>query len=203
MKKNIFSVTIIYMLLLVSCKSTYLASSWREPNKQVSISNLNKVLVIAWFKDETSRRKAEDKMAAYLNGRGVVSYNYLDDNFNRQSEEAMRYKIKTDGFDGAVVMRLLDVAKDQYYVPGTNAYPQYYRSFSGYYYRKWNYNSTPGYYTTTKTYTVETNIYSIKEDKIIWSGVTKTTDPSGVDKMTTEIADIVYKKMKDEGFVSK
>ena len=142
-------------------------------------------------------------MAAYLKGKGVVSYNYLDATFNKQSENAMREKIKADGFDGAVTMRLLDVAKDQYYVPGTNAYPQYYRSFSGYYYRNWTYNSTPGHYSTTKTYTVETNIYSIKEDRIIWSGLTKTIDPDGVDKMTTEIADVVYKKMIKEGFVNK
>ncbi len=203
MKKFIFFIPITCFILFASCKSTYLSSSWREPNKQVSISKLNKVLVVAWFKNETSRRKAEDKMAAYLKGKGVVSYNYLDATFNKQNENAMREKIKADGFDGAVTMRLMDVAKDQYYTPGTNSYPIYYRSFSGYYYRNWNYNSSPGYYSTTKTYTVETNIYSIKEDRIIWSGLTKTIDPDGVDKMTTEIADVVYKKMIKEGFVNK
>jgi hypothetical protein len=45
------------------------------------VENLNKVLVVALFKDETSRRKAEDQMAVYLNGKQVVSYNYLDYKF--------------------------------------------------------------------------------------------------------------------------
>lgn len=61
----------------------------------------------------------------------------------------------------------------------------------------------PGHFATTKTFTVETNVFSIKEDKIIWSGITKTTDPDGVNKMTEEIADVIYKRMVLEGFVEK
>ena len=81
-------------------------------------------------------------------------------------------------------------------------YPSYYRNFSGYYFRNWGYFSDPGYYSTTKTYTVETNVFSIKEDKIIWSGITKTTDPSGVTKMTDEIGKAVFNEMVKEGFIS-
>jgi hypothetical protein len=160
--------------------------------------------VVALLKDETGRRKAEDEMAGYLNGKGVVSYNYLDNNISSKNEDAIIDKIKADGFDGAVTMRLIDVDKEQVYTPGNiSSYPIYYRRFSGYYYRNWAYYSTPGYYSTTKTYTVETNVYSIKEDKIIWTGLTKTTDPDGVDKMTQEIVKVVYKRMVKEGFISK
>jgi hypothetical protein len=45
-------------------------------------------------------------------------------------------------------------------------------------------------------------VYSIKEDRIIWSGLTETTDPDGVKKMTEEVANAVYKKMIKEGFIS-
>jgi hypothetical protein len=160
--------------------------------------------VVALLKDETGRRKAEDEMAVYLNGKGVVSYNYLDNSISSKNEDAIIEKIKADGFDGAVTMRLIDVDKEQVYTPGNiSSYPIYYRRFSGYYYRNWPYYSTPGYYSTTKNYTFETNVYSIKEDKIIWTGLTKTTDPEGVDKMTQEIVKVVYKRMIKEGFISK
>jgi hypothetical protein len=46
-------------------------------------------------------------------------------------------------------------------------------------------------------------VYSIKEDKIIWSGLTETTNPDGVESMTNEIVKTVYKKMVKEGFISK
>ena len=204
MKKIIIPALLVGTIIAASCTSTRITSSWREPDKQVAVNKLNKVLVVALFKDETSRHKAEDQMAGYLNGKGIVSYNYLKESFDKKNEDALREKIKKDGFDGAVTMRLVDVDKEENYTRGNiSSYPAYYRNFSGYYYRSWSYYSTPGYYTTTKTYTIETNVYSIKEDKIIWSGLTETTNPDGVKKMTEEVAQVVYKKMIEEGFISK
>ena len=204
MKKTILPAVLLFVIIAVSCTSTKITSSWREPDKTVAVSALNKVLVVALFKDETSRHKAEDQMAGYLNGKGIVSYNYLKESFDKKNEDALREKIKADGFDGAVTMRLVDVDKEKIYTPGnTSLYPSHYRNFSGYYYRSFSYFSNPGYYSTTKTYTIETNVYSIKEDKIIWSALTKTSDPDGVQKMTEEVAKVVYKKMIKEGFISK
>ncbi len=197
----------IYLLILIihtSCVSTTIISSWKEQNKQIEIGKLHKVLVVALFKDETNRRKAEDQMVIYLKGKGIVSYNYLDDNISAKNEEAIRDKIKTDGFDGAITMRLIDVDKEKTYTPGNiTSYPSYYQTFGGYYYRNWNYYRTPGYYSTTKTYTIETNVFSIKEDKIIWTGITQTTNPEGVNKLTEEVTKVVYKKMVSEGFKNK
>lgn len=204
MKKTIPAALLLAVIITISCTSTRITSSWREPDKTVAVDKLSKVLVVALFKDETSRHKAEDQMAGYLNGKGVVSYSYLDSKFDKKNEDALREKIRKDGFDGVVTMRLVDVDKEKLYMPGnTSLYPAYYRNFSGYYYRSWSYYSTPGYYATSKTYTIETNVYSVKEDKIIWSGLTETTDPDGVKKMTEEVAEVVYKKMLKEGFITK
>jgi hypothetical protein len=199
MKKLLFPL----LMLLISCSSTQIVSSWREPYKKITIDKLNKVLVVAFFNNETSQHKAEDQMVSYLDGKGVKSYNYFKSNFNKNNEEAIRAKIKNDGFDGAVTMRLIDVDKEKIYTPAEiNFYPIYYRSFSGYYYNLLPYNIIPGYYTETKTFTVETNVYSIKEDKIIWTSLTETTDSNGLKNMTNQIAKVVYKKMKEEGFVN-
>ena len=204
MKKTILPAVLMAVIIAASCTSTKIISSWREPDKAVVVDKLNKVLVVALFKDEASRHKAEDQMAGYLNGKGIVSYNYLKESFDKKNEDALREKIKADGFDGAVTMRLVDVDKQENYTRGDiSSYPTYYRNFSGYYHRSWSYYSTPGYYTTTKTYTIETNVYSIKEDKIIWSGLTETTNPDGVKKLTEEVAAMVYKKMVKEGFIRK
>jgi hypothetical protein len=54
-----------------------------------------------------------------------------------------------------------------------------------------------------KTFIVETVVYSIKEDKIIWSGITKSINPDGVVNMTSDISKLIYKKMLSEGFVVK
>lgn len=203
MKILIIFTYIFGIITLSACNSTKITSTWREPNKEVSLQKLNKVLVVALLQDETSRRKAEDQMVSYFYGKGVASYDYLDKSVSEKNEDAIREKIKKDGFDGAVTMRLLDVDKEETYARGNiSMYPAYYNTFSSYYFRNWGYYSNPGYYLTTKTYTVETNVFSIKEDKIIWTGITKTTDPSGVVKMTDEIGKAVFNEMVNQGFIS-
>ncbi len=204
MKKYNIILAVIFLATFASCGSTKITSSWREPDKEITINKLNKVLIVALLDNETSRRKAEDQMVAYLNGKGLVFYNYLNESFNEKDEGAIRNKIRDDGFDGAVTMRLVDVDKEEIYTKGNfSLYPNYNRNFSEYYFRNRQNFYTPGYYSTTKTYIVETNVYSIKENKIIWSGLTKTIDPKGIKKMTGEIAKVVYRKMIGEGFISE
>ena len=205
MKNSAFIIIGLCGTILMSCTSaTRITSSWREPDRTVSISNLRKVLVVAMLKDETRRRKAEDEMKTYLQEKAVVSYNYLDQGMNEKDETQILEQIRTDNFDGAIIMRLIDVDKDVNYLPGTfSSYPVYYRSFGGFYRRSWMYYSSPNRYYETKTYTVEVNIYSIKDDRMIWTGLTETTDPAGVDKMTRDIAKVVYEKLLEEDFITK
>ncbi len=204
MKITMAPVYLACIVLLSACATTRITSSWSEPDKKVSIQNLHKVLIVALFKTDVNRRKAEEQMAGYLEGKGVVSYNYLSQNFNTSNADAIRDKIKEDGFDGAVTMRLIDVDKEQVYNPGfITGYPSYYHNFGGYFYRNWQVYQTPGYYSTSKSFIIETNVFSIKEDKIIWTGLTETTNPDGVQKMTEEVTQIVFKKMLKEGFITR
>ncbi len=123
------------LIVLSSCSSTQIISTWREPNKEVNLNKLNKVLVVALFQNETTRRKVEDQLVGYLNGKGVASYDYLDRGISETNEGVIREKIKKDGFEGAVTMRLLDVDKEKAYTRSNIAlYPSYYNNFSGYYY---------------------------------------------------------------------
>ncbi len=193
-----------FLFFTFSCKSTKIASSWKEPGKQVDLKNLNKILVVAMLKNENSRHQAESEMVEFLGGKGVASYDYLKVNFNKSNEEALRDKIKKDGFDGAITMRLLDVERERNYTLsyiGPNGWNPI--SFPNYYYRSWPNNQENGYYLTTKTFVVEIAIFSIIEDKIIWTSETRTINPEGVDKMTKEISKVLYKRMVKEGFLAK
>jgi len=204
MKKVQYSLLVILMILMNSCNSTQIVSSWRAPDKQIHPSDWKKVLVVALLRNETNRRSAEDEMVKYLNGKGVTSYSYLDENFDRKDEEALRHKIKNDGFDAAITMRLIDVDKEKVYEPAQYyMYPMYYDDFVKYYYRNWMYYNTPGYYTITKKFIIETVIYSIQDDRIIWSGITATYDPKGVRRLTSEIAHAIRNRMQQEGFIEK
>ncbi|MCP9768679.1 hypothetical protein EGI22_12200 [Lacihabitans sp. LS3-19] len=204
MKNSAIAVIILSFGILFSCKTTKIASSWKQPDKQIDIQSLKKVLVVAMLKSENARRKAEDEMVKFLDGKGVPSYSYLKDSFNRKDEQALRAKIKGDGFDGAITMTLMDVERERIYTLSyVGIYPGNPISFTNYYYRHWPGDIRDGYYLTTKIFTVEVAIFSILEDQIIWTSETKTVNPDGVDKMTNEIAKVLQKRMIKEGFISK
>ena len=195
--------SLIVISTLVSCgPSTKMEKSWMEPGASVTASAPNKVLVIAMVKDETSRRVIEDHLVKRVSGTGVASYTLVStDMLKEASDEALK-KILTDGkFTHIILMRLADVEKETSYVPGTTT------SFYGGYGRYYGYGagmySTPGYYTTDKNYFVETTVYSINPDKLLWTGTTKTVNPSKVEKTVNDIADVVAEKMKKDGFLKK
>ncbi|WP_449398073.1 hypothetical protein [Chryseobacterium wanjuense] len=168
MKKSQYLLFSFLLLFVISCGSTQIVNSWRDPDKHIHPGDWKKVLVVALLKNETNRRKAEDEMVKYLNGKGIPSYQYLDGKFNQNDEEALRNKMKKDGFDAAITVRLVDVDREKIFIPEQHyMYPLYYDDFSKYYFRNRLFFNTPGYYTVTKKFIIETVIYSIQDDKII------------------------------------
>jgi hypothetical protein len=200
--KKIFLLGAIALVLNACAPATRIDKSWRDPNTTITDSSFSKVLVVALLKNETTRRVVEDQLIQRFNGKGVASYGYFTDKELTEAKAAgFKDKLITEGFDGAVVMRLINVDKETSYVPGTATFPPYYGGFGPYYFNSWSTFYSPGYYTTDKIYNVETNVYSFKQDKLIWSGITSTVNPAKTEKMFSEISDVVATKMRREGFL--
>ncbi|HEX2628595.1 MAG TPA: hypothetical protein VHM26_06285 [Chitinophagaceae bacterium] len=200
MKRILFPA--LTLLILVGCGTTAnIENSWHDPEAQVDMNKLNKVLVVALVKNETHRRAAETRFALLLKGKGVASYQYFSGDFDIDDEETIKTKLKKEGFDGAVIMRLADVEKDIKYTPGAAAYPAYYNRFWPYFSNSWGYYNQAGHFETTKKFTIETNVYSLRKDKLIWSGLTSTSDPASAEKLMKAVAKEVHARMKKDGFI--
>lgn len=198
MKKYLLFLVIVSTIF--SCgPSTKIVNSWRDPQVTIDTADIHKFVVAALLKNETVRRSVEDQMAAMYPGKAVQSYVIFGITELKENEDAYAQKLKGEGYDGVVVMRLVKVDKDSRYVPGS--YPAYYGTWRGYYGYAWPNYYDPGYYTTDKTYYVEVNVYSLKKNKLIWSGVTSTINPTSGDQLFTGVVKAVNQKMKEEGFI--
>jgi hypothetical protein len=177
--------------LMASCgPTTKLEKSWTDPSlKSATDIPFKKIFVMAATKDESSNRIVEDKLvAAIKNATAVASYTYLKPGDTDQA--AIEQKLKSEGFDGLIVMRLKNVEKSQSYVPGSS-----YGGWYGYRY------GSPGYMTTDETFTVETNIYSLKDAKLLWSATTSTLNPTKMDKTIDEIISTIKYQLKREKLI--
>jgi hypothetical protein len=175
-------------------------SSWSDPGTKIERGQYKKVLCMALVQNEANRRVAEDKLASLMPGRAVQSYtwfNVLPDSIDKQrTGDALR----ASGFDGVLIMRLVRKEKDVTYVPGS--YPAPYYSAYGYYGYSHPYYADPGYVRTDDYYYIETNLYDLTKDKLLWSGMTSTWEPSSVESAVEGVVNAVVQKMRDEGFLT-
>lgn len=178
MKTNVILLSCIAWLMVACSPSTQLTKSWTDPSvTPETVKPFKKVLVIARVNDETSNRIAEDKIVAQVKAENAVpSYAFLSP--ADTAKKVVNAKLQEAGFDGLIVMRLTEVNKSLDYQPGTG-----YRGFYGGFY------GSPGTLSEDQTFYVETSIYSLETEKLLWSGTTSTFNPSQFDKA---IDDIIY-----------
>ncbi len=192
MKMKLLLPVILITFIIACTPSTKIEKSWYDPSVDpATIKPFTKVLVVAGVADESSKRIAEDKLvAAMKSGVGVQAYSYLlpSDTNDRQVDA----KLKKDGFDGILLMRLKNVDKSVSYVEGTG-----YGGWYGYRY------SSPGYYSEDKTYMIETNIYSLNPNKLLWTSVTSTLNPSKFGATMDAIIAVNKAELESKGFLPK
>jgi hypothetical protein len=183
--------------------TTTFTSTWKAPDAP-AVSPVGKTVAALFVtSDEGKRRAAEDILAADLNARGahgIASYTLVP-NAQRGDVDAVKAKLKQAGVQGVVVMRI--VGKDQQitYTPGYVA-PAYYGGFGPYWGYGWREVYAPGYLTTDTYISIETLIYSLKQDKLLWAGTSRTSNPSNLDKLIQEVADAAAKQMTKQGFLA-
>jgi len=192
MKTKTFISVCIIGLMIACSPATQITKSWTDPSwKSGSTMPFKKVLVVAPFKDASSRRIAEDKIVASITKvEAVPSYNYIQPADTVQGK--LDQKMKKDGFDGIILMRLTDVNKSVSYNQGTS-----YGGWYGYRY------STPGYYSEDKTFYVETNFYSLDQKKLLWSGTTSTLNPTQFDQTLDEIITAIRTELLTKGLIKQ
>jgi len=197
MKAKIFIGFFLFSsILFIACgPSTKIEKTWTDPSFTSGSQTFHKVLVMGLLKDESTRRIAEDKMVASMKGvTAVQSYTYLQAGDTVRS--AIEERLRKDGFDGVVIMHLSNVDKSTSYVPGTT-----YGGWYGYRYGYYGYGGSAGYYQEDKTYYVETNIYSLKSNKLLWSGTTSSLNPSKLDQTIDDIINTLRAQMQKQGLI--
>jgi hypothetical protein len=175
-------------LVFASCATTTILSTWKKPG--VSQLSFQKVVVIVPVRDGAMRRSAEDRLVAALAPTPAVpSYQVLTK--PGSTDDELKAAVKAGGFDGALVMRVASVDRETTWVPGSYAGPYYTYGAWGWYDRG---------YTRTDTYVqVETNIYALPQEDLIWGATSRTVNPSGLQNLIAEVTDSLRDELQNEG----
>jgi len=185
--KSIYVCTTIflYSLLLSSCSSIKVFSSWQAEDLQAIKDNT--ILVIARTNSNSARVFFENEIVSQLaqkNIKAVASFSSFSGlNPNKintpQQQTTLKTQIQEQGYNGVVVTVIKDkenftkiVTEDAGYQGGTffGTYPAYYGGFYGYYNDPMSYATRGVYKQTTATtyntanYILETVVYDLDQE---------------------------------------
>jgi hypothetical protein len=193
----------VLLATLAGCYSTNIRDSWASPELQGPL-DFEKILVVFMDPTDRTRRAAEDALVARIGSdRAVASHTIFtgEQVQNAQANEpAVRRAVQQAGFDAAVVMRLVNEEQKLSYTPSMT-YPPYYGGFYGYYGWGWSYAYSPGYMRADTVVSVETNIYDVGEDELIWAGVTESFNPGQISELVNDIAGAIADDMRRRGLI--
>lgn len=205
LKRSAALLALTGLAVLTGCSTTQFTTTWRAPDaQQLHLESGTKVGALVVHPEKSVERAAEDALAAELNARGlqgVSAYSILGDSDVRD-EAAARAAFAEAGAAAVVVMRGIgEQTEVDYRAPTYHTAPTYSGFWGGYYGYSWDTVYDPGYLRTTRIVTVETLVYDLESNKLIWTGHSRTVDPSKLGSFMKEIVDEAAKQMRKDGLI--
>jgi len=191
---GLFALGVVVLAALVaSCASTEMTSTWTDPTAKGAA--LSKVAVVCMTNNAALRRIAENTTAAKLAGaQAIPSYQILGDTDLREVD-TVKGKLQAAGINAVLVMRMTGLSEQVTGVGGP------YGTFDGY----WGYAAgtvyDPGYLQTETVVHMVSNLYSLEQNKLLWSGVSKTFDPASAQAFMNDVSKAVAKSLEKERVV--
>jgi hypothetical protein len=180
-------------VLLAAPKFT---SVWKSPDAGTVTFAGKKVAGLVITQDDSLRISGEESLVRELTGRGlqaVATYRFVPKEEQQTGDRAKVWFEKAN-VEGVVAMRPVSREKVKSYSSVMWGSP-YYSSFYGYYGHGW---SDPYVSTIVREDTVvvvETTIYSVPKNQLLWAGVSETTNPKK--SLQAFIGDLVKETVKE------
>jgi len=171
-------------------------SVWKSPD----VSRLNfagkKVAALVITDDQALQMSGEEALVRELSDRGVsglATYRIVPREELKSAERAKGF-FERAAVEGVVALRPVSRDREQVYSPVVWV-SGYYPSFWGYYGYGWSsaYVRPTG---TTTTIVVETLVYNVTTDKLVWAATSETRDPKTLQDFVKELVKGAVGEMK-------
>ena len=182
-------------------------STWKAPEAAGVTFAGKKVAALIMTDDDGLRVSGEEalvrELAAIGLTKGVASYKIVPREELRDPQKAKGW-YERSGVEGVVSMRLVKADTRKTWTPSMWATP-YYNSLWGYYGYGWNslYVYDPGHTQIDQVAVVETLVFSVPLNKLLWAAVTESTNPKDASRVIKELVTQTVKEMTKQGLIRK
>lgn len=198
----------VLVILLVAAPlavaGTKILSAWKAPDIGPTSFAGKKVAALLISHDLSLRMSTEEALARELISRGadgVAAYRVIPQEELKDAKKARDWFLRA-GVEAVVVLRVVSTEKERNYSDLVWTSPNY-STLSGYYGYGWSTLYVPLSVSDDTVVTIETLIYSVPRDWLLWAATTETMNPSDVQKVVDDLTKTLVKEMKKEGLVEK
>jgi len=184
---------------LAACATTSFQSTWKNPAAAPLNLKGKKVVALVVTDEEALRYAAEEEAAREITAHGAVgvpAYRLLPQAQIRDKERA-RAIFEKEGIEAVVVVR--QVAKEKELSGSFWSNPGY-SSFwgPGFWGGGWG---GDGYLRTDTILVVETLVYSLEQNTLVWASQSKTLNPTQVGSFVRELGKTLGTEMEKQGLL--
>jgi hypothetical protein len=197
----------VLALSAVALAGPKFTSTWKSPEAAGVTFAGKKVAALIISDDDSLRVSGEEalvrELAAIGLPQGVASYRIVPREELRDPDKARGWYERAN-VDGVVAMRLVKADTRKTWSPSTWSSP-YYNTLWGYYGYGWGtvYVNDPGVTRVDKVAVVETLVFSVPRNALLWAGVTESTNPKDAQRVIKDIVESTVKEMAKQGLIRK
>jgi hypothetical protein len=191
------------VLLTLSCATAMAAarftSVWGAPEARTANFKGQKVAALVVSEDLSLRMSGEEALARELTARGIdgsAAYKQIPAPELKNPDAARRW-FERDGVAAVIALRPVAQDKVKRYDSAIWASP-YYSTFWGFYPYSWTTAYVIGGGSTDTVITVESLVYDVPTGKLIWAGVSESTNPKSLQKLVADIVKEAAKKIEKQ-----
>jgi len=196
-RSRVSQLVLVSMLCTGACsRATHLAATWHDP--AAANTKFNRLVTVFVSNDESTRRSIEERLASKFT-HATPSYRVLP-SMEGIDAATVRAKLREAGYDGALIMRVIDVSERTSYVSGQYWGPSY--GFGAYWNSAWAYPYDPGYVVTDHIVTVETEIYALAEDRLAFAARSETLNKSSFNSLIDSIMRHIDEQLRHDNLIA-
>ncbi len=196
-----FSYILFLALFVISCAGTELTV--KQADDAYQGKPVSDILVIAITGNEHNRRVFEKKFVAHLKSLGVDAISSeevipMPPNLEME-EEVILNAVEEYENDAVIISHLVDKEVKDVYTRGD---PGGRGGFFGFYSTRYSYAYDPGHSSTSTTLLLETNLYHVKTDKLIWKGESKSWGKDSEDQIIDDVIKAVIHNLHENNLIA-
>jgi hypothetical protein len=192
----------VLMMTAACATTTFFNSTWINPETKAVALSGQKIVALMITGEESTRRSVEDNLAKQITargGQGIAAWTIIS-TADVRNEEKARAAMTSAGAVAVVTMEVVGQRREVDPVNFRVSMSSGRRSFWGNYHWAWRSSWDTMPQTRTNVW-VETLVYSLQPDDLLWAGRTRTVNPSTVTALFAEVTDAAVAEMQRNGLL--